>query len=1068
MPIRSLALSTILLLVFPVLLQAATFTVSSTADAGAGTLRQAILDANANPGADTIAFNLSGTAPHRIVLASGLPSITGVVSIQGQTQPGFVNGPIVEVTGGQTVGSAFVFANGSQGSALRGLSITGFTAAAVLITGSGNVTVQGNYIGLRPDGSTDELNEGGIGLSETTAGSLIGGLTASARNVISGNFAGVSIYDSSSNTFYGNYFGTNASGTERRRNVVGFEIFSGDNNVIGGTAAGAGNVISGAEYGVMIFSGSGTRIEGNRIGVAADGITPIPHVETGVLSAAWDAVRDVTVSANIIANTRAGVRVADDTQRMRVVSNSIYDAGVGIELGGAVGGIVTENDPQDADAGPNGLQNHPVIASAVRNGPNVTISGTLHSRPTTTYRVQIFASRRCGYFSSGPSPQSWGETLLTEINVTTNASGDAAFNATGAVPYDGFITATATDPDGNTSEFSPCRITAASGSPAVVRIVGRRIYSGAEGTTAVIDVERIGGTSAVTVEWIARGGTATNGADYHIFSGTGQNALTWGAGDVGIHTIAVSLKNDTAAEGPETFEVTLTNPQNASLGDPSTTTFTIYDRETVPADGVVEFSAARPVEVDEFSSSVAVSVERKSGSSGAASVQYTTVSATAMGGSDYTTTTGTFHWAAGDTSTRQIVVPIINDALNEGGESFRIELASPTGAILGTRRVNIIDIVDDDNAGTIAFVDSTTRISEGGTATLNVDRIGGSSGAVTVRYETVDGTATAGSDYQARTGTLRWAAGDTSPKAVTIPTIAAAEYERTRSFDVVLSSPTGGATIAAPARGSVLLSDVSGPGHFTFGSATYSVQEGASATVTVHRVRGSSDRASVGYRIVGGTATEGSDYTLAAGRLTWTYGESGPKTITIPIGEDALSEGNETLNIRLSSPSRGSAFIAPFETVITIVDDDSAGAFSFSTATYSVAEGTAVTVTVNRNGGSSGPATIDYSTAARSATNDDFFPVSGTLTWADGDASPKSFTVITRADTAAEANELFDVVLSNPTGIASIAQATATIVIVGESHGGPVTAQVPTLSEWMLLLLGLALAGVATSVLGRA
>src|SRR5262249_35220591 len=133
------------------------------------------------------------------------------------------------------------------------------------------------------------------------------------------------------------------------------------------------------------------------------------------------------------------------------LGNSIFaNRGLGIDLGDDG---VTPNDPVDADTGPNGLQNYPVLNSPLSNAKRTTVNGTLNSAPNTTYRVEFFSNAACDSSGFGE-----GEAFLEAINVTTNPNGTASFNAqlSTLVPLGRSITATATDPSGNTSEFSRC------------------------------------------------------------------------------------------------------------------------------------------------------------------------------------------------------------------------------------------------------------------------------------------------------------------------------------------------------------------------------------------------------------------------------------------------------------------------------------------------------------------------------------------------------------------------------------------------------------------------------------
>ena len=245
---------------------AAVFTVTTTADTGAGSLRQAILDANANVGqTDTINFNIPGAGPHVIPVPSVLPELTDPAVIDATTQPGYAGVPLVQLSAGfGGNGSGLRITAGA--STIRGLSITGFPSSGIWILGNGGNVVEANYIGLTPAGVATG-NVTGI-VIESTSGNRIGSTSAAGRNVISSNTSGgifIAGAAATNNTVVGNFIGLDPAGSAARPNLGGVTIQSGaSNNVIGGTAAGATNVISGSSTsnGVTITSGPANLVQG--------------------------------------------------------------------------------------------------------------------------------------------------------------------------------------------------------------------------------------------------------------------------------------------------------------------------------------------------------------------------------------------------------------------------------------------------------------------------------------------------------------------------------------------------------------------------------------------------------------------------------------------------------------------------------------------------------------------------------------------------------------------------------------------------------------------------------------
>ncbi len=306
----------------------AIFSVTNPDDSGPGSLRQAILDANQSPGADTITFNIGPGGTQTINLSSPLPPITEALTVDGTTQGGFAGTPLIVLSGlgGQ------VFADGLTISAdncvVRSLVISGFGGNGISISGSNNI-IEGNFIGTTPDG-TDNQGNSGSGVSITplptpspppTDNNRIGGTTAAARNLISGNFGnGVEINRASGNLVQGNIIGTNINGTAALGNSgAGVSIFEANNNIIGGATAGVSNLISAngseGEAGVSISgsSATGNLVQGNFIGTDLNGTAVLGNSGAGVqISAGSNTVGGTTSTArNLISGNGAnGVSIS--------------------------------------------------------------------------------------------------------------------------------------------------------------------------------------------------------------------------------------------------------------------------------------------------------------------------------------------------------------------------------------------------------------------------------------------------------------------------------------------------------------------------------------------------------------------------------------------------------------------------------------------------------------------------------------------------------------------------------------------------------------------------------------
>jgi uncharacterized delta-60 repeat protein len=214
------------------------------------------------------------------------------------------------------------------------------------------------------------------------------------------------------------------------------------------------------------------------------------------------------------------------------------------------------------------------------------------------------------------------------------------------------------------------------------------------------------------------------------------------------------------------------------------------------------------------------------------------------------------------------------------------------------------------------------------------------------------------------------------------------------------------------------------PGNFSLSAATYTVAEnGGTATITVNRVGGSDGEVSVRYRARDLTALAGADYSATNGTLTWANGDSAPKTFTIPITDDALVEGAETVEVYLDGPSPGTALGTPYNAVLSITDNDTAaGMIHFTLESITLVEGTRqATIVVVRDGFAVGEVTVRYSTADGTArAGEDYAAASGTLRWADGDSSLKTILISYTDDGINEGPETFTLTLSDPTGGATL------------------------------------------------
>ncbi len=532
-------------------LAGATLTVNSTADTDNNadtllTLREAILISNGTravgageaaqvsgtpgSGLDNIVFNLGAGTP-TIAVTSALPTITNPMNINGNTG----GSTRVELNGagaGAGVNGLTITAGSST---IQGLVINRFGGNGILIQTSGSNTIKNCYIGTNAAG-TAALANGSDGVNINAGMSnTVGGTSAGERNLIFGN------------------------GTE------GVEILAGSGNMV------LGNLISkNTGNGVRISGGSASnKIAGNLIGTDLAGTAAQANGSDGVnISAGMSNTVGGTNAGepNIIAfNQGNGVTVSSGTGNA-ILTNSIHsNSKLGIDLGND-GVTANDNNVQDADPGPNNLQNFPALTQAVffNNGsPTTKVTGTLDSTASRSFTIQFFANAVCD-----PSGNGEGQTFLGQTTVTTNASGMASFSASLAATTAAgqFVTATATDNMTNdTSEFSKCQAVIAP----TLSINDVTMNEGNSGTTAFTFTVTLAGANglqdSVTVDYATANNTATAPSDYTARPTTTMTFTGPIASNSVTQTISVLVNGDMTNEPDETFFVNLSNANLATI-----------------------------------------------------------------------------------------------------------------------------------------------------------------------------------------------------------------------------------------------------------------------------------------------------------------------------------------------------------------------------------------------------------------------------------------------------------------------------------------------------------------------
>ena len=543
----------------------------------------------------------------------------------------------------------------------------------------------------------------------------------------------------------------------------------------------------------------------------------------------------------------------------------------------------------------------------VTEGESATYEVTLGSRPTATVNVTVTAAD-AAELTIAPerlefTPARWedAQTVTLTAEQDSDALADVpvqlAHTASGG-GYDGVaapvVTVTIVEDDVPTLAMAPAQASERSG-----RIAFAVTLSQAS-------------DEVVTVNYAtdSSGGTATEGVDYTPASGT----LRFPARSTAAQTFEVTVNNDSMHEDTEVFTVTLRNAENAQLaggGDTLTAAGRIEDEDQPPKlsignGSVTEGPGSGPMQF-------AVQLVPASGRT--VTVQYGTADVTATGASDYTAVSGTLTFLAG-TAVRTVPVPIADDALDEPDEQFTVSLQAAVNATVATA-AGTGTIADNDDAPELSI--GSARLTEGsggGAMPFAVQLVPVSGRTVTVEYATVDGSAAAGADYTAASGTLTFRAGSTS-RTIAVAIVDDTLDEPEEQFTVTLRAPVNATVGGAPGTGTIADNDQASELNIADGSLT----EGAGSMPFVVRLDPASGSVvTVDYATADGSATSGADYKAASGALTFAA-DATTATVEVAILDDTTAEDPETFTVTLSNAAGATLADASADGTITDNDD---------------------------------------------------------------------------------------------------------------------------------------------------
>ena len=754
-------------------------------------------------------------------------------------------------------------------------------------------------------------------------------------------------------------------------------------SVSGGNSATEGNEV---EFTITLSKASESQVEVNYTPHQARGDTATRDDDFSWLSGVALFFRGAT-------SLTLGVSTTDDAldegnETFTVTLTGARNAVLGASK--SAGGTILDNDspPTVSVSNASATEGSSVsftVSLSAESGKEVTVPYATSSG-TATSGTDFTAASGTLTFTAGTDSQ----TVSVSTTEDTDTEGDETFTLTLSSPTNATLddaTATGTINDDD-----------ATGSPTLNVSGGNADEGNAVNFTVSLSVES---EDEVTVQYATSSGTATSDTDFTAASGT----LTFSAG-TDSQTVSVSTTNDSTDEENETFTLTLSSPTNATLGD-DTATGTIRDNDDPPTVSVADANADEGADVV-----FTVSLSPASGKR--VTVQYATSSGSATSGTDFTAASGTLIFEAGTTS-QTVSVSTASDSTTEQNEFFVLRLSSPTNAILAANDSTATGTINDDGPPAVSVVGATQ--TEGGSVHFTVSLSMRTKKEVTVQYATSSGTATSGTDFTAKSGTLTFSVG-TDSQTVSVSTTNDSTDEENETFTLTLSSPTNATLGDDTATGTI--TDNDDPP--TVSVANASATEGDAVDFTVSLSTASAKEVTVQYATASDTATSGTDFTATSGTLTFSAGTDS-QTVSVSTTDDSTDEENEAFTLTLSSPANA-ALGTKASATGTINDDDGTSTLSVSNA--SAPEGGAVTFTVSLSPASEQTVTVQYATSSGTATSGtDFTAKSGTLAFPPGETS-WTVSVQTTEDTDAEEDETFTLTLSNPTNATLGTNTTAT------------------------------------------
>ncbi len=962
----------------------ATFAVTSTADSGPGSLRDAISQANGSGGPDEITFNITGGGIQTINLLTELPEIIDEVEIDGTTQPGFDPTTFVPqiVLNGESAGSfadGLRLASSADGSVIRGLAINRFDGDGIVVE-SDNTLIVGNVIGLNPAGNIAQGN-GGVGIEiDFASNNQIGGTALSDANIISGNgshgirFSALEPGDSTNNVVLGNRIGTDRTGSIGIGNGGhGVDFFGGGGNTIGGSSAGSRNLISGNDRnGINFFGGSSilNEIFGNFIGTNALGNGPIPNGDGGIFGLG---------NSNTIGGPNPG--------EGNLISGN---TGPGIGLQGQL-------NNSDGQPVPNIIQGNLI-------GTDITGQNALGNIEAG---VRIFSN---GVLIGGSGPGAGNVIAFTQPNVFGEAAGVSLILSS----EENSILSNSIFANGSLGiDFNSNQQVL----PNDLNDVDTNPSNNGQNYPVITAAETGGGVSVITGTLNSKPNT-----EYliQLFANNtiGLDPSGFGEGEIFLREIVVVTDDNGNASFEEQFDADLDVSQFVSstateinLGDTSEFSRSVQVVSLPTVDLAITTSVpSDPVLVgDEVTVSLSIT---NSGPAGAtdvmvfdqipANVEF--VSATDGVVPDENGlllfdlgTVGLGVESVVSYTIRPIIVGTLSNQASVSTSVIDLSLSNNTST-------DTFSTFVAPGTSVLSFFSDEFNVVESSPATITVSRSNGND-PVSVNFEVLADTAME-TDFIPISGTLNFGVGEVT-KSFTVDLVDDTAIEGTEQAILRLSDPSEGGVLGQPLEATLNIIDndpITSPfGQFRFGAPSFTIVEGtAFANIPVERFGGVTEAVGVTVRTIGGSATAGGDFEPIDFQLLFSNGDNVPKLVTIELKDDEIDEPNELFTVELSDPVRlnnpdaGSqpTLGGPSSTLVTLIDNDepppppAAQVIQFASPVFTVSEtGMTAEIGIQRSSGA-GTVSVQFTTMdGTAASGERFESVDTEVTFGPGETS---------------------------------------------------------------------------------